>query len=154
MRPLPKEVVCEISRLYQTMTHREIARALGIGKTSVDKYAKIYGLTHVAVSRSRQIENGRRKLSEAGKQLLSEKRKAIYKSERRRKVLGIPQVTKCQVSLLPYKIQKVRNSLCSKRGYFFCSDDDWTLYYDGQTRRTPNDAYYFERYRFRFVEAS
>lgn len=151
---LPEETISKIRELYPTMTHREIARALGISKASVDKYAKKMGLDHTSLSRSRIAESARRKRTDAERRLLSERRKAIYKSERRKKVLGIPQKTRYYVSLLPSHAQRVRNHLCNKRGYFFCADDDWTLYFDEETRRSPNETYFQERYRFRFVDAT
>lgn len=154
-QPISEEVKERIKEMYRDMSDREISRALHLSKSTVGKYAKRMGLQHADGLIEAKMAHREKptKITESMRQRISARKKAVYESELRRKVLGLPVRTKYKYSLLSKSAKQACRYLCYGRGYFRDEDDDWVLYYDEETRRSPNEAYFLEKYRFRFVEA-
>lgn len=152
---IPEDICASIKKLYQNHSQSAIAKMLGVSRYVVATYARENGLQHRngLLSDLRVLSGKQSVMSDEGRKRLSELRKRQYKSERRKKTFGLQQETKFRVCLLSSKARGARAYLCYKRGYFFC-DDEWLLYYDEQTKRTPNEQRYTEQYGFRFVDAS
>lgn len=94
------------------------------------------------------------KSNEATRKAISETRKKIFRSERRRMMAGEAQRTKLKINLLPRSTQFAVAKLKHHYAYFHADGDHFlTLCYDGQTRRNRNEAYYEQKYGIKFVPA-
>lgn len=122
---------------------RLIAEVVGLSQSTVYCYIhKFGGATFCGKS------------NEATRKAISETRKKIFRSERRRMMAGEAQRTKLKINLLPRSTQYVVARLKNRLAYFHADGDPFlTLCYDQQTRRTPNEAYFTEKYGIRFVPA-
>ena len=152
----PKDFVEEISRMWLTMSASEIAQELGIGKTSVYRWAKNLGLQHtpetiIRLRKKSACNKESYKKRHLDFKAIHEKRSRTRRMEELRVMSGLPQRTKFKIRMIPVKVYNVMWTLRKKYNYFFKTDSA-TLYYDSQTNRNPNEQYYIDRYGIKFEQ--
>lgn len=141
-------------------TYTQVARDLGRHRNVVSYYAARHGIPY-------SKEAGRRAATEAcslawrtkGESIskkMSETKKEIFRKERMRFRWGLEQKTRYTVKPMPERIRMARRDLKRRRDYImedchFFDSDPYVIYYDSQTRRTPNEDYFAEKYGFKFL---
>lgn len=146
----------QISKMWLTMSASEIAKELGVGKTTVARWARRLGLHHTQETIKRLQDKTSWRLDYARRQLnykaISKKRSRTRKMDEWRVMSGLPQQTKFKIKVIPKRVYQAMWSLSDKYNYFF-ETDSATLYYDSQTRRRPNEQYYIDKYGIKFEQA-
>lgn len=145
-----------ISKMYLTMSAREIAKELGVGKSTVARWARRLGVHHTQETIMRLQSETFRKLDYTRRHLdyeaIHKKRSRTRRMEEWRVMSGLPQQTKFKVKVIPNRVYKAMWHLKDKYNYFFEADSA-TLFYDSQTKRRPNEQYYVSKYGIRFEQA-
>lgn len=158
------EEVMEIVRLFPDHTCKEVAEMVGIGASTVWKYADSMGLEHTeefneAVrSRKRLAAINNYSSSEEANRKRSESVKAVVERDRKRIRLGLKPISGREYNPepLPFNVYGIICRIAKKYGYikFRC---DNTLYYNAETNRInrkrgrqATEKYYREKYGFVF----
>lgn len=146
-----------IVNMYPTMSASEIAKELGIGKTTVVRWAKKLDVSHTPETLKRLQEKTSWRLDYARRKLdykeIHKKRSRTRRLEEWRVMSGMPQQTKFKVKVLPRKVYAAMWNLSNKYNYFF-ERDKAVLYYDSQTDRRINEQYYIDKYGIKFEQGS
>ena len=146
----------QIVNMYPTMSSSEIAKELGIGKTTVARWARRLGVHHTQETIMKLQDKTSWRLDYARRQLdykaIHKKRSRTRRMEEWRVLSGLPQQTKFKVKVIPERIYKAMWTLSKKYNYFF-DRDSAILYYDSQTKRRPNEQYYVDKYGIKFEQA-
>lgn len=146
----------QISEMWLTMSASEIAKELGVGKTTVARWARKLGLHHTQDTIKRLQEKATWKLDYARRQLdykaIHKKRSRTRKMDGWRVMSGLPQQTRFKIKVIPKRVYQTMWTLSNKYNYFF-ETDSATLYYDSQTKRRPNEQYYIDKYGIKFERA-
>ena len=146
----------QITRMWPTMSASEIAKELGIGKTSAARWAKKLGLHHTPETIRRLQMKFSLKLDYIKRQMdynaIHAKRSRSRRIDEWRVMSGLPQRTKFKVRTIPRKVYAAMWNLQHKYNYFF-EPGTSTLYYDSQTDRRPNEQYYIDKYGIKFEQA-
>lgn len=147
-----------VREMYPTMTASEIARATGIPRTTVTRYAKKTGVRHTPET----MERIKRKHADALDRVraqtdrrmvaakIAAKMSRIWKTERVKVMSGQPQKTRLRIKTLPKRVSQAMRYLANKYNYIY-ENGRTTMYYDSMTRRCgKREAYYASRYCIHF----
>lgn len=142
-------------------TYAQVARELDRRRNTVAEFAHRNGIEHseaaVRLACSAYIKNQSSRDREARMKKMSETRKEMFAKECRRAKWGIAQQTKLRVcAAAPSKVMQARYNLERQHNYVLedCrafNASPYNIYYDSETKRTPNEAYYTEKYGFKFI---
>lgn len=145
-----------VRELFPTMTASEIARATGIPKTTVIRYANKIGVRHTQETieriRRKQVDALDRGRAQTDRRMVGAKIARIWKAERVRVMSGQPQRTRLRIKTMPKRISGAMWYLANRYNYIY-ENGRATMYYDAMTRRCKREAYYTNRYGIHF-EAS
>lgn len=159
MVPFSEKEKAYIHEHLPRSTCAQVARELGRGKSGVAKYAKRNGI-HYDQGKVEQIKAGDIKPEKRGKEWrkkISESRKEIFRKERMRLKWGLAQRTRLSIDRMPRKTKDVRLQLKYRCDYVLedirhsQNANPYNIYYDSETRRSPNEAYFAEKYGFKFI---
>lgn len=141
-------IVNTIKENYMTCPLPKIAEMTGISRTKIASIMRELGLDIQDPARLAVIKEHQRKAFSASL-------KTTYRHEKYLLQSGLAQNTKMKISLVPQKTRYAINSLKTRYNYFQDKKvgGDYTLYYDSETRRTPNEQHFAEKYKLKFVEA-
>lgn len=146
-----------IARLYPHKTASEIARETGMAKSTVNRWARLLGVRH---SPETQERIAREQAARRAKSWTAETvRKRVEATMRRRRMdelrvlSGQPQETRFRFRRMPHRCRKAIWYYVNRRGYFQVDGEPYSLYYDGQTRRTPLEGRAAARHGLRFLPA-
>lgn len=132
-----------VPELYAAMSEREIEKEYGIDRHFIRQVAKRLGLKHSQETISRLRKKGGLKTQQ------------VWKADRTRYLSGQPQLTKFRIAKYSHKLRLVVNRLIRVYNYF--TDEEvgglYTLYYDEDTKRTPNEHTFSKRYGLKFEKA-
>lgn len=141
-------------------TYAQVARELDRRHATVAYFAHQNGIENSkAAVRSACGEHLRSESSrdrEARFAKMAETRKNIIAKERRRVKWGLEQRTKIKACAMPRDVRVVRYNLRARCDYVLencrvIGGDPYNIYYDSETRRSPNEAYFAEKYGFKFT---
>lgn len=136
----------------------QVAKRLGRTPSAVAKYAKRHGVSYnkalVAQIKAANITSVN--WSEEHAKKISDAIKEKFRKDRRRLNWGLEQKTKWNVERLPRAITDARARLKWRHNYVMDDlrirhDDPYNIYYDSETKRTPNEAYFTKKYGFKFI---
>lgn len=149
-----KETYERISRMYETMTAREIFEETKIPISTVIGIASRLGLKHDNATQDR-INRCRRasldkywtkeKYEESGR-----KRHRKYKMEEVRVMSGMRQETNLRIRKLSKTALSAKMYLHKTYGYSYCEDEPLTLLWKDGMRRCKRESYYTEKFGFKF----
>ena len=164
-----------IARLYPHMTASEVARETGMAKSTVNRWARRLGVAHSPetlerIAREQAARRAKswtaetaRKRAEAARRAKSwtaeTARKRAEATRRRRRMdelrilSGQPQETRFRFKRMPRRCYKAIWHYVNHRGYFQVDGEPYSLYYDGQTRRTPLEDRAAAKHGLRFLPA-
>lgn len=142
-------------------TYAQVARELRRRYTAVAYYARQNEIENskaaVRLACSAYLGNESSRDREARFKKMAETRKEMFRKERRRAKWGLEQRTKIRACAAASKAVLVaRYNLKNQRNYVLedCrafNASPYNIYYDSDTKRSPNEAYYTEKYRFKFI---
>lgn len=142
-------------------TYAQVARELGRQSTTVIWFARRNGIEHskaaVRLACGAHLRNESSRDRAARFKKIAETRKEMYRKERRRVKWGLERRTKINAcATAPNKVIVARHHLKSQRSYVLedCrafNGNPYNVYYDSETMRSPNEAYYTEKYGFKFI---
>ncbi len=149
-----------IRRYYPHYTASEIAtmrpEGFKISKSRVLEWAERLGVKHTPETllriRAKQQKNIRSAHTEEGIRKRIEKIRRTRLMENFRHNSGIPQKTKLKMKRIPQRYVRAAWHLEKKHGYIRTTDY-YTLWWDENTRRTPNERMYEQKYGFKFEKA-
>lgn len=147
-----------IAANYPYMSANELSERFGIPKSSVIRWAEKLNLRHTSATMRRLLDKRSEALAKGRTpqscRAAAEKMRRHRKMERFRILSGQPQQTSLNVSILSKPAARAATRLCREFNYFRDKrvGGQFTLYYDAQTRRTPFESVYTQRYRFLFKE--
>lgn len=160
---MPKQEIYKdtVTRLWATHSASEIEEATGLAKSRIIEWAKRLGLKHTQATEDRL----KRKKADASVKArrniedFQERKSKSWKRTRKldylRFISGQEQQTKFQFPKYPERVYKAIYHLVNNYGYF--QDEEvggcYTMYYDEQTKRTPKEHLYIERYGLKFEQA-
>lgn len=141
-------------------TYAQVARELGRLPATVIYFAHRNGIEfskdafRSALGANFRSESSRDR--EARFRKLSQTRKNIIAKERRRVRWGLEQQTKIKACAMPRDVRVCRYNLRARCDYVLencriLGNDPYAIYYDSETRRSPNEAYFTEKYGFKFI---
>lgn len=143
---------------YPTMTAREISERFGFSRTRITAWARKLGVKHDEECNERirklcitKLSSGRDKIDYKAAHKEWEKKR---KYDEIRRMSGMRQVTGFRFS--KYTTQQQRQTIwrmVNKRNYFQVEGELFTLYYDGETRRTRYEDRLAKRHRLKFLPA-
>jgi len=146
----------QITELYPSKSLSEIAKEVGVGKTTVGRWVKKLNLQHTPDTIKRLKQKTSKNLDCARRNIdytvVQKKRSRTRRIEEWRVKSGLPQQTKFKIKIIPKRVYQAMWHLKSKYDYFFDTDST-TLYYDSQTNRRPNEQYYINKYGIKFERA-
>lgn len=137
-------------------TYAQVARDLGRPAVSVLQHARAHGISHNKALANR-IKGANLEHSERLNAKVSEAIQEKYRKERLRLKWGLEQKTKWRVGRAPKRVVVARSRLKCNYNYVLenlqlCYDaNPYAIYYDSETRRSPNEAYFTEKYGFKFL---
>lgn len=140
-------------------TCAQVARDLGREKSGIAKYAKRNGIPYDQ-RKVEQIRAGDLKpenRSKEWREKISKSRKEIFRKERMRLKWGLPQRTRLSVDRMPRMTKDVRLQLKYRCDYVLedlrhsQNADPYAVYYDSETKRSKKEAYFTEKYGFKFI---
>lgn len=144
-----------VRRYYPTMTAKEICGKFGYSKTRVITWAKRLGVRHTPETEERIRQENIARLSEARVNIdykaMGERWKRKRKADELRMLSGLPQRTRFKFAKLTTQGRQTVWRMVRKRNYFQVEGEPFTLYYDGETHRTPYEARHTRKYGLRFV---
>ncbi len=155
---IPEETVERIVAMYPTMSRREISAELGITDYAVGFIVKRLGLKHTDET-LRRFEEWRTCCLKAWAKSPEAKESFAVKSQRTRMQLkmervrimgGMKQETDRILWIFPKKVRRAIYGLHYRYGYLY-TVNSYTLRYDAQTHRNPNEARYTEKYGLQFL---
>lgn len=157
---MPNEYYKETTRKYwATMSASEIRDAYGVPKSKAIYWAQRLGLKHTPETEQR-LKDKMVKSSVGARNEESHKKASItWKKNRRldelRVMSGLPRETKFHLKRYP---QKTRLAIWHlERRYNYFRDEEvgglYTLFYDEETKRTPREQYYIDKYHLKFEQA-
>ena len=142
-------------------TYAQVARELGRRYNTVTYFARQNGTGHseaaFRLACGAYIKNQSSRDREARMKKMSETRKEMFARERRRAKWGMEQRTKLRAcAAAPHKVVIARYYLKNQHSYVLedCrafSASPYNVYYDSETKRSKNEAYYTEKYGFKFI---
>lgn len=146
-----------VRRCYPAMTTREIADKYGILYGRVNKIARELGVRHSPEVRERmRAENAERVRASRSKidfAASAAKRKRKRRMDELRVLSGLPQRTRLKFAALSTQGRQTVWRMVRKHNYFQMDGEPRTLYYDGETHRTPFEARHRIKYGIRFMPA-
>lgn len=146
-----------VRKWFPTMSGLEMQRRFGIRKGRAEKIARELGVKHTPETLQRFHEKAVYNLTHDAHNRDymrgARKRKRMQREDELRVSEGKPQLTRLKVRKMPGRIYRIKWYLKNKYDYFDVEDELYTLGYDKRTRRCVNEAYYIERYGFKFMEA-
>ena len=146
-----------IARLYPHMTASEIARETGMCKSTVNHWARRLGVAHSPETLERIAREQAARRATAWTAETARKRAEATRRRRRmdelRILSGQPQETRFRFKRMPRRCYKAIWHYVNHRGYFQVDGEPYSLYYDGQTRRTPLEDRAAARHGLRFLPA-
>lgn len=139
-----------VIREYPYSSAGEIAARHGVRHSSVEYWARKLNLQHTDETKARITEKIYGRIAHTIKTDPEVKRKSIetkkrtWMMERFRVMSGLPQKTKLRVATRPVKVYKAIWYLVNMRNYFRDIEvgGRFTLYYDGETKRSGKEEYY------------
>lgn len=138
-----KKAALIVPKVYATMGEREIEKKYGIHRYYISQVAKRLGLKHSQETISRLRQKGGIMVQQ------------VWKAERTRVLSGQPQVTNIKFAKRPYRVTVAIKRLTDVYNYF--TDEEvgglYTMYYDEDTKRTPNEHTFTKRYGLKFEKA-
>lgn len=155
---IPKETVERILELFPTMSSSEISAELGVHVSTICDIAHRHGVKRTEEARRRLEERRVSKLKawaqtpEARERFVAgaQTRKRQYKMERLRMMGGQQQQTDVRLWIFPDRVRYAILNLRQRYGYRY-TINSYTLRYDAQTRRCPNEARFTEKYGLQFL---
>ena len=139
-------------------TYAQVARELGRLSATVAWFDRKNGIGYseaaVRSIRGANFRNENNRAREARMKKMSETRKEMFAKERRRAKWGLAQRTKIRAcATAPSKVIIARSNLKIRHNYVLedCrafNAPPYNIYYDSETRRSKNEAYYTEKYGF------
>lgn len=148
-----------VMRHYPDMSVSEIASMYGYTEARVARWARVLHLKHSPETQQRlkqkRIANLRLVHTSEYKERILLNYQRIRRSEIFRIKSGMPRKTKLNISLVPPHVRRAISNLVYKYNYFrdISVGGQYTMYYDEDTRRTPAEALYVERYKLKFEPA-
>ena len=146
-----------IARLYPHMTASEVARETGMCKSTVNRWARRLGVAHSPETLERIAREQAARRAKSWTAETARKRAEATRRRRRmdelRILSGQPQETRFRFKRMPLRCYKAIWHYVNHRGYFQVDGEPYSLYYDGQTRRTPLEDRAAARHGLRFLPA-
>lgn len=146
-----------VRKHYPTMTAREISVMFGYSKTRVTTWAERLGVRHDDATEERIRQEKLRRLAVArlhtDRKAAAEKRMKKRKYDELRVMSGLKPLTRLKMRTIHPSAYKSRWYLEKRYGYFTVDGEPYSLYYDSETRRCRNEAYYTEKYGLKFIKA-
>lgn len=143
---------------YPTMTAREISEKFGYNYDTVNRWARKLGLKHNKECNERiklaAIESLKKARSMIDAKSVRENWLKRRKYDELRILSGLKPLTNLRFS--KYNTAQQRQTiwrLVNKRNYFQVEGEPFTLYYDGETRRTRYEDRLAKRHRLKFLPA-
>ena len=146
-----------VRRYYPDMTAPEICARFGYSKTRINMWARRLGVRHSAETEERIRQENIARLAEAKKHIdykaMGEKWKRKRRMDELRVLSGLPQRTRLKFAALSTQGRQTVWRMVRKHNYFQMDGEPRTLYYDGETHRTPFEARHRIKYGIRFMPA-
>lgn len=139
------QVARDLDQRYATVVHFAHHNGIENSKAAVRSACG----AHIRSESSRDREARFKKMAET--------RKETFRKERLRAKWGLGQKTKIRACAAASKaVMVARYNLKNQHNYVLedCRAFDanpYNVYYDSETKRTPNEAYYAEKYGFKFI---
>lgn len=142
-------------------TYAQVARELDRRYATVVDFAHRNGIENskaaVRLACGAHVRNESSHDREARFKKMAETRKEMFRKERRRVKWGLEQRTKVRTCAAASKaVMTARYNLKNQHSYVLeeCrafNGNPYNIYYDSETRRSPNEAYFTEKYGFKFI---
>lgn len=130
-----------VRRDYITKSQSQIAREQHCTVKTVQNAVKEMGLVYTDEIKAARVASN------------AQRNKCRYKMEKWRVFMGMKQETRLHLCLRRKGSTSRYYYLIYRRNYFLAKRGDTTLWYDKETRRSPKEAYYTERWGIRFENA-
>lgn len=147
-----------VRRFYPSMSASEMSARFGWPVQRINKWAWRLGVRHNEETLGRIRRQELERLAEARRRTDQAAKARKWKRRRRadelRFLSGQPQETRFRFGVLGKDAYKMVWWLVRKRNYFRMEGEPRTLYYDGETERSPNEGRLAEKYRLEFRPAA
>lgn len=159
--PYYREQGKELKRIlienYHSMPICELAKKIGKSQKYTCEMAKRLGLRHTEEEKAEILESARHRMhafnkSADFKRKRVEAQRESIKKERLRMRYGLRQKTGMKLSELPRNVIIVKCRLRGLRQYFDIEGEPYSVGYDSNTKRSPQEQYYTKRYGLEFFE--
>lgn len=147
----PPPMAYEMAELYKLYSQSEIANMLGVSKRVVGYWTNRLGAQHSEEGWTR-IRN---KLAEAQKHRTAESFRKMVETSRQlrradeiRVMAGLQQKTRYKLKRDSKRVQSARYRLKHDWNYYQDEEDRYLFYWDGDTRRIPNEQEWARKYGF------
>lgn len=137
-------------RLFPLWPIPSIAAAIGCNKSWTYKRARQLHLSHGNWVKKGMQGRTAGKFSEERAKAQSERMKRLFRMERFRILSGMRQRTRYNLNFVSHATAKFLYRSKYNRNYVCPSLTDRTLYYDGETRRYPDEQPYAAKYHVTF----
>lgn len=150
---------CEIAvRHYPDMSISEIVETFRVSKSLIAFWVQRLHLQHTSKTEQRLREKIKANFRKGRTPESNARGAATLKRLRRLETFrvksGLPQKTRMKISVTPNRTRKAIHYLIAQYNYFrdVPVGGIYTMYFDAETRRTPNESLFSRRYGLKFQQ--